>query len=188
MVKIKHILVLLFISFSLYSQELSVPVNIQMPIIFKILTYTRSSKLSAANPIRIAIFYQKSNRYSLETKNYISEMIEQPEYQKLDSRKIIYSFFSVRDEIEIQNMVNNHKIDIAYILPLKSINLDELVEIFKKEKILCISSVAEYVMDGLPIGIGTKGDKPLIMINLSYATETGIEFNSQLLKIAKVIK
>jgi hypothetical protein len=48
--------------------------------------------------------------------------------------------------------------------------------------------VPDYVGAGCAVGIGTEGEKPLIIINLPAAKAEGADFSSQLLQLAKVIE
>jgi hypothetical protein len=52
---------------------------------------------------------------------------------------------------------------------------------------MTFSGVPEYVEEGISVGIDVKNNKPLIVINIKSAKLEGIDFNSQLLKIAKIL-
>ena len=47
--------------------------------------------------------------------------------------------------------------------------------------------VPVFVEDGLAVGIAMKGNRPLVVINLTASKAEGADFSSQLLHIAKII-
>ncbi len=83
--------------------------------------------------------------------------------------------------------MSNHDIDILYITPLRATGIKEIIRACGAGKILTLTGVPEYVTDGVAIGIGIKGEKPRILINITSAKNEGSDFSSQLLKLAMVI-
>jgi hypothetical protein len=50
-----------------------------------------------------------------------------------------------------------------------------------------VTGVPEYVERGLAIGVGVKGERPEIVINLDASRAEGAELNAQVLRIARIV-
>ena len=66
--------------------------------------------------------------------------------------------------------------------------MEKITNLSRDKKILTLTGVPDYVDSGLTVGIGTKGRKPRIIINLLAAKAEGADFSSGLLNLAKVVK
>ena len=64
---------------------------------------------------------------------------------------------------------------------------EKITGVSRAKKVITLTSVPDYVESGLAVGIGVKGGKPRIIINLPAAKAEGANFSSQLLRLAKVI-
>ena len=66
--------------------------------------------------------------------------------------------------------------------PLRTIDIGELASIARKRHVSTVitaSRIPGYVENGLAVGVGLKGRKPEILINLEAARAEGANFNAQ---------
>ena len=84
--------------------------------------------------------------------------------------------------------MESDSVNILIVAPLQAYSIEEITTISRTKHIMTFSSVPEYVNEGLSVGIGLKGGKPQILINLDAAKLEGLDFSSQLLKLAKIIQ
>ncbi|HSP86851.1 MAG TPA: YfiR family protein, partial [Ignavibacteriaceae bacterium] len=87
----------------------------------------------------------------------------------------------------IYESITKSKAKIIFILPLKGIEIKDIPEITKKEKILTFSGIPEYIKNGIAVCLDIKEGKPSIVINLATSKKEGTEFTSQLLNLSRVI-
>jgi iron complex outermembrane receptor protein len=83
----------------------------------------------------------------------------------------------------VYNPVKSGTLKLLYGEAFRAPNVD----VSRAKKIMTLTGVPDYVELGLSVAIGIKGRKPQITINLPAAKAEGINFSSQLLKLAKVI-
>jgi len=92
------------------------------------------------------------------------------------------------DRVDLASAVVKNNIDVLYITPLRAIGMETITSVSRAKQVLTLTGVPDYVESGLAVSIGIKGKKPQIIINLAAAKAEGVNFSSQLLKLAKVIK
>ena len=168
------------------AQQSDVPVNVQIPLLFKILSYDRALKANPENKIIIGLAYQGHNKYS----RYMKEEIE--EYTNANPGHIgttqIKMLFIDLDQKDLDDFIGGKKIAVLYVAPLRAYDIGGMLSVTQKEKIITVTGVQEYVEKGISVGVGLRSDKPVILINLRSAKAEGADFSSQLLKLAKIIE
>ena len=170
------------------AQEMPVPIKIQYELFLKILTYDRSFKKRVGDEIVIGIVYQRRFRISLNVKNELVEVIEKSSTKKLEEIPIRYVPIDLDDEPALTDAISRNSIDILYVAPLRALELKTITELSRQKQVMTLTGVPDYVKSGLAVGIGLKGKRPQIIINLPAAKAEGVDFRAQLLKVAKIIK
>lgn len=64
----------------------------------------------------------------------------------------------------------------------------KVTAISRSKRILTVTNVPNYVVEGVTLGIGIEAGKPKVLLNLSSAAEEKIEFKPQLLKLARTMR
>ena len=78
-------------------------------------------------------------------------------------------------------------IRVLYVAPLRAVAIGEVVAISRARKITTLTGVPEFVEKGIALGIALRAERPLILVHLAAARAEGADFNSQLLKLARVL-
>jgi hypothetical protein len=165
---------------------MSVSLEIQYPLLLKIITFDKEFHNKFENKVVIGILYQENFRTSEEMKNELVKIIKERNYS-VEGKKVEYVLLDISNNNDIYGIINNSNINIIYVLTLKGVNVEDITRVTKKEKILTYAAMPQYVQKGIAVGIDTKGGKPLIVINLKSAKQEGAEFTSQLLKLSEII-
>jgi hypothetical protein len=183
----KVLLLLVFLCPLLHAQEIAVPMNVQVPLFLKILTYDRNLTIGDGKELVIGIVFQSRFRLSLNAKDEFSKMVAEA---SLKSKNVPVRCVPIdlESDIDLSDRISAGKINILYIAPLRSIALDEITSISRELHVITLTGVPEYVESGFSVGIGMKGEKPEILINRKAAISEGADFSSQLLKLAKIIE
>ena len=71
--------------------------------------------------------------------------------------------------------------------PRSPVAIEEIVAISRAHKITTLTGVPEYVEKGIALGLTLRAERPAILVDLNGARAEGANFNSQLLKIARVV-
>ncbi len=167
-------------------QEISVPIDIQMELIPKILTLNKSfTSNEKETQINVGVFYSSQSRSSVELKQEIFEKFPGDVLQ-INRLKIKFIPIDISGRNDFKKLIQDNDIHVAYINPIRAFNISRLTQICKTEKVLTFSSTPEYYDQGISIYFDIVNSKPKIFINLDSARQEGAVFSSHLLKISIV--
>lgn len=191
--RVQRLVVSLLLAWSLApaarAQEMATPLDVQFALFRKILTFDRKLSAQQGNrkELTIGILYQQGFRASSKTREEAMRLLAEPDFQKLDGVALRGVAIDVGDGKGLAEKVAGHRLDVLYVAPLRAVGIETITEISRGRKLTTLTGVSEYVEEGLAIGIGTRGGKPLIIVNLTAAKAEGCDLDSQLLKLAKVV-
>lgn len=171
-----------------FAQEMEVPVNVQYAVLHKILAFDRHLKARVGNEIVVGILYQSGFRSSLHFKDELSEAIKKFRVDRFVDLPIRFVEIELAENIDLDGTVAKQQVDIFYLAPVRAVEMKTITAVSRARKILTFTGVPAYVEAGLAVGVGIKGESPRIIINLPAAKAEGVEFDAQLLKLAKVIE
>lgn len=170
------------------SQEMLVPLDIQVALISKILTFDRALNPRNGDTLLVAVLYQKIFRPSNTTKTDFLKFVENGRLNIFGGLPCRVLSFEITSTVQEIDSVLFDTVDILYVTPLRSVDMNELQTLTRRKHILSVTGVPEYVEAGLALGIDMKGQKPQILINLPAAKAEGADFSSRLLNLARVIR
>ena len=173
---------------SALSEVMPVPPDLQIPLILKILTYDRNFGNWAPLQLRVGIVYSPNDPSSLSTMNQIAQVFESFADKTVKNVPIRYTLVAYTSDTSVESMARSNQVNVFYITPGNSENLEKLLQISKTQQIITTTGVPEYVEKGVSVGIGVRQDKPQILINLASSKSEGSEFDASLLRIARVVR
>jgi hypothetical protein len=186
----KNVLLVLFILLGAglsLSQEMETPVEVQVPIFLKVLTFDRNFSSRVGDEIVCAVVYQKKFRKSLNVKNQFREYIKKSAPVQVEDIPFRYIEIDLHGLLDFEERLKREKVDVLYLTPLRAVSIESLVTVSRSLGITTLTGVPGYCEAGAAVSIGTRGGAPLIIINHTGAVSEGADFSSQLLKLAKVI-
>ena len=172
----------------LFSQEMATPTSTQIPLFMKILSFDRNLKSRVGSEIVIGVVYQSKFRSSYNTQTEFIGLMLDPSFRKVENLPVRCVSLDLDEDSNFDSTLVNESVDMLYISPLRTIEMKDLIAHTREKHLLTFTGVPEYVENGITVGIGTKGEKPEVLINLTAAKTEGVDFNSQLLKLAKIIQ
>lgn len=181
------VLLLIFLSNNSFSQQLTTPVNIHLPIMLKSIEYDRNIVNRDNDVVRIGIIYQENYRVSLNTKNQVLIYITDNNLQKLVKFSLEFITINLNELSTLREFLQNQNLDYAYITPLRAININKLAQILRDKKILALTGVVDYINYKIPFTVDVVGDNPKIIIDLNNSRLSGADFSTNILKLAKII-
>jgi hypothetical protein len=99
----------------------------------------------------------------------------------LVSESLVYS-----NSQALSAAVQERGIDVLYVCPGLQSELPAIIQVSRRRQVLSIGSLPELVERGLALGVFPLEDRPTIVVNLSASRAEGVEFSSDLLRLAKV--
>jgi len=169
------------------AKDMVVAVDVQWSLLCKVLTFDRNFSTETSNPVVVGIVYQSRYRVSLDIKNELMDNIENTDGGEIAGRKVVAVPIDFTSGLDVEAAVANAGLTIAYVAPLRGVNLHDIAASFGRYNVLTVTGVDQYVDDGVAVGIVEQGGYPHIKLNLAAAKSAGADFSSQLFKVATVI-
>jgi hypothetical protein len=152
----------------------------------KSLEYDRKLEKNESDIIKIGIVYQENYRASVNAKNDVNDFVFKNN-PKIFQKQVSFVILNILNIEQIKNILETANIDVIYITPLRSIDVEKLAMVFINNKILAMSGVAEYIKYKIPFTVDYFGRRPKIIIDLNISRKSGVDFDSKLLELSKVI-
>ncbi len=165
-------------------QEMSVPVPTQVSFLTRILAFDRNLD-RMGEEIVVGVLYQPRFRASLNAKNAV--LAAGHEHPWIMDLPVRYVAAEMADSAQLHRELVRQGVDIVYVTPLRAVAVEEVVAVCRALRLLSFTGVPEYVSRGLVMGVGSRGERPLILVNLSAARASGAELSSELLKLAQIV-
>lgn len=170
---------------NLSAQEMAVSVEVQMAILLRVLEFDRDLADRVGDELVIGIAYQHRNRTSLNARDAILGMSRsEPSVMGI---RVKYVTIAISSDGSFGDSLRVNQVDVLYIPPLRSVRLEEIIAATAEHGVLTWTGVVEYIVEGVAVGVGAKGERPEIVINLDVAKAAGVQFSSQLLKLARLV-
>jgi hypothetical protein len=169
------------------AQDMAAPVGVQFPLFLKILTFDRNLKTRVGQEIVIGILYQRKFRVSLNAKDELIRVVNEFPVKEIDGLPVRCVAIDIGEKVDLTGVLSSNNVDILYVTPLRAVGIETITAVSRARQILTITGVPEYAESGLAVGIGIKGERPLIIVNLPAARAEGANFASHLLKLSKVL-
>jgi len=168
------------------AQEMPVPVDLQLSLFLKIVTFNRSLKPQPDGKLRLGVVYQGLFRASLLTREQIEAGCR--DLADKDGAGLLIEVVPLDIHgRKIEEVLVAGQVDLLYIAPLRAYDIGEICRLTRRMRILSLTGVPEYSSLGVAVAIGKRKDMPQIIINLPAARAEGADFSSQLLKLARIV-
>jgi hypothetical protein len=164
-----------------------VPADVQAALFAKIATLDRALPALAKKEIVIGVLYQRRFRVSLEFKDDIVHALAALPGHKIADMAFRVTAIDWDGTEDIGALLDRGPIQILYVTPLRAASIEQIAAAAKSRGVRTWTGVPDYVERGLALGIGLRGERPQILINLSQARAEGCDLSSQLLNLARVI-
>ncbi|MES2178336.1 MAG: YfiR/HmsC family protein [Gemmatimonadota bacterium] len=167
------------------AQEMDAPVAIQIPVLLKVMAFDRQLPLRAPAEIVIGVVFQSGNRTSAMAKD-----------------EALHAFVGAREGVggvplravaidldreRLPDVLRAGKFTMLYITPLRGADVAAIASLTREWRVTTLTGVPRYVAQGLGIGVGVKGGRPRILVNLEASKLEGAELGAELLKLADIL-
>lgn len=167
------------------AQEMPVPIEIQGPLLLKVLKYDKTLEQRATDELVIGILFQEKFRDSLNARDGFVEAIGKARLSEFLGRPT--RLVNLVDVTEVGATLEAEGVDVLYVSPLRAASLASIVEAADAHNTLTLSGVLDYVENGVMVGVTERRGRPAILLNLSAASVAGITFSSELVRVAQIV-
>jgi hypothetical protein len=157
-------------------------VDVQFSLFFRILTYDRNLAHRAADGLVIGVVFQPHVRASVLAKDEAMRQ-QVPHEAGYTVRMVAIALDGSTDLAEAATQAG---CNVLYIAPLRAVDVAAVTRASRAHGMLTLTGVAEYVAAGIAVGVGLRGDRPEILVNLAASRREGADFSAQLLRLARV--
>jgi hypothetical protein len=174
---------------SAHAQEMAAPAEVQIPLLFKILTFDR--RLGArpqGKVIVIAVVFQTGFRASLVARNQIVDALKTMEDATISGHPVRWVAVEWKDGEQLRQALIRERTDVVYLTPVRGVELDPITSAARAGGMTTFTGVTRYVEHGLALSVGIVRERPQIIVNLPATRAEGSDFTSQLLRLCKVIE
>jgi hypothetical protein len=171
----------------LHAQSMQLPVEAQVPLLLKLLSFDRNFRGRAGGELVIAILFQGGNRESVNVKSDVEAALKQSA-TALGGLPLRAVSIDLDEEPDLASVLAARTVVVMYVSPLRAVDIREITKASRKAQVRSFTGVPHYVEQGIALGLGLRGDLPQIIINLPAAREEGADYGAQVLKLARVIQ
>jgi hypothetical protein len=165
------------------------PLDVQVPIILKILTYDRQFERNSPDMLTIGIVHDPTDPVSAQAMTGLSDILYAAREKTIKQIPVRYFQIEYTGEADLRRFSGEKRIGVYYITPgLSAQVLAKVLLVSQELAITTITGVPDYVRQGVAVGIGERRNRPQILINLPASRAEGSEFDASLLRIATVLK
>ena len=186
----KHIaIVSLFVLYSgnATAQDITVPVELQISLFKKVLTFDRNLEKRSGGELVVGVLFQSRYRRSLSVKNEFFGCLEKMPRDTLGQLPLKFEAIDLSETADWQAEAAARHVNVLYLSPLRAMDVKEIFHTSQSRRWVTWTGVIEYVDAGCSFGIVLKDDRPSVKINLPASRSEGMDFSSQLLKLAQVV-
>jgi hypothetical protein len=168
------------------AQPMPAPVSVQWAMLSRVLSFERSL-VKMEREIVIGVMYQSKVRESRLAMAEMMKAIQQ--FPKVEGNvyRCVALEYETSSPTHTGNAVWHETVDALYVTPLRAIDVATIAAQSRKRGTITLTGLPAFVDDGLAVGIDLQGEKPRLLVNLAAATAEGAEFESRLLKLARIV-
>jgi hypothetical protein len=183
------VMALMFSGRSAYAQEMDAPLEVQIPLLYKILTFDRRlGERAPGDDIVIAILYQTGYRGSVVARDQAVDALKRMGDSTISGHAVHWLSVELTGVEALRLSLTRNRADVIYVTPLRGVELDPIKVVARAAGITTFTGVPRYVERGLALGVGIARERPQIIVNLEAARAEGSDFTSQLLRVCKVLE
>jgi len=172
---------------TVHAQEMTVALDVQYPLLMKVLSADHRLRERVGGQIVIGVVYQRKFRESVRTLEELQDLIRKNPISPLPEIAVSLIPIAIEDGVDFEAEIAKAGVNVCYFAPLRAIDVKPLVTAASSRKMVTCTGVLEYMDLGVSVGIGLKGGRPELLINLVVAKAVGVDFSSQVLKLARII-
>jgi len=166
---------------------ISVPFEVQVPLVLKALTYDRNLKTRGGDQARIAVLLPpKGGRGPADD---LAAALNGLPDRTVNGLPVTFREIVVTDAAALEAGLKDQRWVAVYVMP--GFSKDELAQVRRvceAKRILTVAAAADEIERGMAFAIGAQSGKPQIVVDLAGSKACGSEFDLALLRVARVIQ
>ena len=166
------------------AQDMEIPVTVQMPLFLKVTEFNRRVADGEPRDLVVVIAFQSGYRQSATVKDAVIRALAGTSVGGRMVRAVPVDL----DRESLQAAIPEHFAAMLYVTPLRGIAIADIAAVARSSQVATFTGVANYVSQGVAVGVRRAGDRPKLMVNLHVARDQGADFSAEFLKLVQVVK
>lgn len=159
---------------------------VHVPILLKVLSFDRQLRARAPQEVVVGVVYQSGSHASVVTKDEAMQAFRSAStlVGDLPMRAVAIDL----DRGTLADALDARKLTHLYLTPLRATDVHALALLSREAHVTTMTGVARYVDDGIGLGVGLRGGRLRILVNLEACRIEGADLSAEVLKLAEVIR
>jgi hypothetical protein len=159
----------------------------QYPLLLKILHFDRNLASRAGEEVVIGVVYQGGFPASARACDEMRKAAQAAGTERVGERRVAVVAVDI-ERVDLKQALQSLHVEVAYVAPLRATDIQTITDVTRDLHITTVTGVEQYVHQGLAVGLGVRGEKPRLFVNLEASRAEGADFSSRLLSLAQVVK
>jgi len=167
-------------------EEVAVPLPLQMELLLKVASYDKNLAARAPNLVKLMVLFKPSSSGGSHVAQLATRLLAG---KLVEGRPLEVSSEHFSDAAALAQRIKEQHLAIVYLAPgFEAPELVAIAQALSGLSVLTAGALSRFVQTGVALGFDLVGGKPKLLIHQKRAKEQGVEFSSQVLKLAKVIE
>jgi hypothetical protein len=167
------------------AEAISVPISLQVELLDRLLWYERGLQRRTERTLNALIVTRTQDNESARAAAQVAAQLER--VKTLAGKAVAFTRVTYESPAQIKKLTLERHAYLVYLAPGLEEVLGALAAELRGQTVLTVSCVAGDVARGAVLTFELSSAKPRIALNLGRARDQKLDFDAQLLRIARVI-
>jgi hypothetical protein len=166
--------------------KVTVPFDVQVPLVLKALTYDRNLKARVGEDVRIAVLVRKEGRGAAAE---LKAALDRIAGRTVSGLAVVFTEIEASEDATLEARLAEGQWAAVYVMPgFAQAELARVRRVCEARRVLPVAAVVDDLDHGMAFGIRAFGGRPQIVVNLPASKACGSDFDLALLELSKVVR
>ena len=178
-------LVLVLSDRELSAQTMSVPSDLHVPLLMRVLTFDRALQ-ARGDAFVVVVLFQGRNRASVEARDGAVDAIQRDKGLHITGLPVRVETLDLDTVTDVGGALVKLGAEVAYFTPLRAVSIEGLVKQARAVHVHTLTGVDAYLANGVAVAVRSRAERPRVAVNLASCKLEGADYAAPLLAIADV--
>jgi ABC-type sugar transport system substrate-binding protein len=166
---------------------MDLPVATQWSILDRVLAYDRTFAARSEDGIVVGILYQSAFWPSRQAFEEIQSTSAESATGVLATEELRVVGIEASTTLDLSERLEAEGVDLLYIAPVRASDIVAAVRAATDLRIPTFTGVRDFLGAGVGLGVGQRGGRPEILVNLPVTRAQGMDLDAQFLRLVTMI-
>jgi hypothetical protein len=169
----------------LSAQSMSVPSDLHVPLLMRVLTFDRALQ-ARGDAFVVVVLFQGRNRASVEAKDGAMDAIQRDKGLRITTLPVRVETVDIDATPDLVATLTRFGAEAVYFTPLRAVSIEGLVKQVRAAHAHTLTGVDAYLANGVAVAVRSRAERPRVAVNLTASKLEGSDYAAPLLAIADV--